>query len=108
MIIGNTDSILIVFLNLKLVLAIKSAKANPKIVDEIADSSDASNAINNSFKNVFEYINAIDTSLYIAIQENNPNVELLYESLFDLVKYFSVDAASILSVTVFPTDNDGD
>ncbi|MDG1228024.1 MAG: imelysin family protein [Polaribacter sp.] len=79
-----------------------------KIVDEIADSSDASNAINNSFKNVFEYINAIDTSLYIAIQENNPNVELLYESLFDLVKYFSVDAASILSVTVFPTDNDGD
>ena len=79
-----------------------------KIVDEIADSSDASNAINNSFKNVFGYINAIDTSLYIAIQENNPNVELLYESLFDLVKYFSVDAASILSVTVFPTDNDGD
>ena len=79
-----------------------------KIVDEIADSSDASNAINNSFKNVFEYINAIDTSLYIAIQENNPNVELLYESLFDLVKYFSVDAASILSVTVFPSDNDGD
>ena len=35
-IIGNTDSILIVFLNLKLVLAIKSAKANPKIVDENA------------------------------------------------------------------------
>lgn len=79
-----------------------------KIVDEIADSSDASNAINNSFENVFGYINAIDTSLYIAIKENNPNVELLYESLFDLVKYFSVDAASILSVTVLPTDNDGD
>ena len=79
-----------------------------KIVDEIADSSDASTAINNSFKTVFGYINAIDTSLYIAIQENNPNVELLYDSLFDLVKYFSVDAASILSVTVLPTDNDGD
>ena len=79
-----------------------------KIVDEIADSSEASIAINNSFNSVFGYINAIDTSLYIAIQENNPNVKLLYESLFELVKYFSVDAASILSVTVLPTDNDGD
>ena len=35
-IIGKTDNILMVFLNLKLVLAIKSAKANPKIVDEKA------------------------------------------------------------------------
>ena len=36
MIIGKTDNILIVFLNLKLVLAIKSAKAKPKTVDENA------------------------------------------------------------------------
>ena len=35
-IIGKTDNILIVFLNLKLVLAIKSAKAKPKTVDENA------------------------------------------------------------------------
>ena len=37
-IIGKTDNILTVFLNLKLVLAIKSAKPKPKIVDEKAVS----------------------------------------------------------------------
>ena len=37
-IIGRTDNILIVFLNLKLVLAIKRAKAKPKTVDENAVS----------------------------------------------------------------------
>ena len=37
-IIGNTDNILIVFLNLKLVLATNKAKAHPKIVDENAVS----------------------------------------------------------------------
>ena len=37
-IIGNTDNTLIVFLNLKLVLATNKAKANPKIVDENAVS----------------------------------------------------------------------
>ena len=35
---GKTDNILIVFLNLKLVLAIKRAKAKPKTVDENAVS----------------------------------------------------------------------
>ena len=34
--IGNTDNILIVLLNLKLVLAIKRANPKPKIVDEKA------------------------------------------------------------------------
>ena len=37
-IIGKTDNILIVFLNLKLVLVIKRAKAKPKTVDENAVS----------------------------------------------------------------------
>ena len=36
--IGNTDNILIVLLNLKLVLAIKRANPKPKIVDEKAVS----------------------------------------------------------------------
>jgi hypothetical protein len=35
---GKTDNILIVFLNLKLVLAIKRAKARPRIVEEKAVS----------------------------------------------------------------------
>lgn len=78
------------------------------IVDEIANSSEVTEAINTSFNQVFSIINAIDSSLYTAILNDDPNVELLYNSLFDLVKYFSVDASSILSVNVLPTDNDGD
>lgn len=78
------------------------------IVDEIAGSKEVSEAINTAFIDVNNKIDAIDTSLYSAILDEDPKVELLYESLSDLVKYFSVDAASILSVTVIPTDNDGD
>lgn len=78
------------------------------IVDEIGGSSEVSEAINAAFIDVNSKIEAIDTSLYSAILNKDPKVELLYESLFDLVKYFSADAASILSVTVIPTDNDGD
>lgn len=78
------------------------------VVDEIADSSDVSDGINTTFANINEHISAIDTSLYTAILNDDPNVELLYDSLLDLVKYFSVDAASVLSVTILPTDNDGD
>lgn len=67
-----------------------------------------SNAIDNAFNNVYSNIDAIDSSLYDAILNDDEHVELLYNSLFDLVKHFSVDAASILSVSVLPTDNDGD
>ncbi|MDO6759312.1 imelysin family protein [Tamlana sp. 2_MG-2023] len=78
------------------------------IIEDISDSNALTNETNNAFQAVFMNIDSIDTSLYVAISNDNPNVELLYNSLFDLVKYFSVDAASILSVTVLPTDNDGD
>ena len=78
------------------------------IVDDIWGSSQISNEINTTFDDVYLHIDTIETSLYTAIDNDNPNVELLYNALFDLVKYFSVDAASILSVSVLPTDNDGD
>ncbi|MBU2949200.1 imelysin family protein [Tamlana agarivorans] len=78
------------------------------IIEEISGSKVLTNEIDSAFQSVYSNIDAIDTSLYEAISTNNPRVELLYNSLFDLVKYFSVDAASILSVTVLPTDNDGD
>ena len=78
------------------------------IVDEITKSSEVSSAIENSFNDVYNQIDAIDNDLYSAILNNNINVELLYNSLFDLLRYFSVDAASILSVNILPTDNDGD
>lgn len=79
-----------------------------EIVNEIGGSTEISDAINTSFSNTYTIIDSIDTSLYQAIINDDTNVELLYDSLLDLVQYFSVDAASILSVTILPTDNDGD
>ncbi|GAA4231092.1 hypothetical protein GCM10022291_02750 [Postechiella marina] len=79
-----------------------------EIVDDISGNSQISDEINKTFTEVYRDIDAINTNLYIAIENEDPNVEALYNSLFNLVKYFSVDAASILSVSVLPTDNDGD
>lgn len=78
------------------------------IVYEIAESSEISNAIENSFNSVYKNIDAIDGDLYTAISTNDENVAVLHTSLLELLQYFSVDAASVLSVNVLPTDNDGD
>ncbi|MBU2996805.1 imelysin family protein [Cellulophaga baltica] len=78
------------------------------IVDEIDDTQELSGLIASSFEDVYTSIDAIDTSLYDAITANPEKVETLYNALGDLTVYFSVDGASLLSVTVLPTDNDGD
>ncbi len=78
------------------------------LVNTISGSNTISNQINKAILNVYNPINALDDNLYVAIENNDPNVGLLYDALTDLVKYLSVDAASILSVSVLPTDNDGD
>ncbi len=79
-----------------------------ELVDEIAESEEISNEINSAFIQVYNDIDAINSSLYSAILNNDPNVVELHTSLTELIRYFSVDAASTLSVTVLPTDNDGD
>ena len=78
------------------------------IVDEISGNSQISDEIMRIFSNIYSKMDAIDSSLYSAIENDASNVEELYDALLDLVQYFSVDAASTLSVTVLPTDNDGD
>ena len=78
------------------------------MVNTISGSNTISNQINRTILNVYNHIKALDDNLYVAIENNDPNVGLLYDALTDLVKYLSVDAASILSVSVLPTDNDGD
>ncbi|MCB4799953.1 imelysin family protein [Neotamlana laminarinivorans] len=78
------------------------------IVDDIAGNTELSDNIDASFTNIFTYINNIDSSLYDAILNNDENVELLYNELYTLVVYFSVDGASTLSISVLATDNDGD
>jgi predicted lipoprotein len=78
------------------------------IVDEIDDTQELSDLIATGFDDVYSSIDAIDTSLYDAISANPEKVETLYNAVGDLTVYFSVDGASLLSVTVLPTDNDGD
>ena len=78
------------------------------IVDEIAGSSEISTEIDNSFNTVFTNIDAIDSDLYTAISNGDKSVATLHASLATLLQYFSVDAASTLSVNILPTDNDGD
>lgn len=78
------------------------------LVNNISGNISISKQINSVILNIYNHINALDDNLYVAIENKDPNVGLLYDALTDLVKYLSVDAASILSVSVLPTDNDGD
>ena len=78
------------------------------MVNGISGSEQLSLKIADTFKDVYKNIDGIDTSLFNAISNDDPKVQELYESLFQLLRYFSVDATSILSINVFPTDNDGD
>ncbi|NIJ46371.1 putative lipoprotein [Wenyingzhuangia heitensis] len=78
------------------------------IVDDIDTTKELSKQIALNFADVYSNIDAISTSLYTAVTENNTKVETLYNSFTKLNNHFSVDGASLLSVTVLPTDNDGD
>ncbi|MDO6803136.1 imelysin family protein [Wenyingzhuangia sp. 1_MG-2023] len=78
------------------------------IIDGIDSSKKLSKQISLSFSEVNTNIEAIKTSLYTAIENEPTKVETLYNSFTTLNNHFSVDGASLLSVTVLPTDNDGD
>ena len=78
------------------------------IVDNIDTSKELSKQIALNFAEVYANIEAFDISLYRAITEGSSKVETLYNSFTVLNNHFSVDGASLLSVTVLPTDNDGD
>jgi predicted lipoprotein len=78
------------------------------MVNDIAGSSELSNNIAAAFAKLYQDIDAMPDGLYVAISNGDPMVLTFYDDLTQLIKYFSVDAASILSVTVVPTDNDGD
>lgn len=86
----------------------KSTVNFSEIVNEISESEEISNEIDAAFTQVYSDIEGIDGNLYDAIKNNDSKVAELHTSLTELTRYFSVDAASILSVTVLPTDNDGD
>lgn len=78
------------------------------IIDAIDTNKKLSKQIEKHFKEIYVIINAFDVSLDTAILNKDEKVKKLYDSLTILIRDFSVDGASLLSITILPTDNDGD
>lgn len=78
------------------------------LVNSIDSSGNISSQINLKFQKLEELILAFDNNLFDAINTDAKTVQPIYDTFTELVVLFSVDAASTLSLTVLPTDNDGD
>ncbi|MGY6647677.1 imelysin family protein [Wenyingzhuangia sp. IMCC45574] len=78
------------------------------IVNTIDSSQLISSKITATFKKIELEMTTFSNNLYDAINTDASTVKPIYDTLGELVILFSVDAASTLSVTVLPTDNDGD
>ncbi len=78
------------------------------IVNSIDTNNQLSSAINNSFLEIYHEIDKLNGSLSEAILKKDPQVTVIYNALRKLIRYFSVDGASLLSIATLPTDNDGD
>jgi len=77
-------------------------------VSSIAGNTEISDAFSESFEKINGLITEIDESLATAITEQPSEVEALHEELNVLIRLFTADVSSILSLTVTPTDADGD
>ncbi|MBE7697653.1 imelysin family protein [Tenacibaculum finnmarkense] len=78
------------------------------MVNAIDNSKKISDEIAKKFDAVDKEITALNTPLFDAINTDAKTVKPLYNALKELSILFAVDVTSILSVTVVPTDNDGD
>ena len=78
-------------------------------VSSISKNEDVNEAIANTFSAIENNIASLsNSSLKNAITANNSQVTELHENIKDLIILIKVDVASILSITVTFTDNDGD
>lgn len=78
-------------------------------VSSIAKNEDVNEAIANTFSAIENNIASLsNSSLKNAITTNNSQVTALHKNIKDLIILIKVDVASILSITVTFTDNDGD
>jgi len=78
-------------------------------VRTIATNEDVNDAINKAFFDIENNITSLsNTTLKNAIEANDSIVSQLHNNIKDLIILIKVDVASILSVTVTFTDNDGD
>lgn len=71
-------------------------------------SSEVNNAIQNSFDEAYQAIEDMESSLFEAVNQQPEKVESLHTAVESLLRYFSADVASSLSIIVTPTDADGD
>lgn len=78
------------------------------LVNSVDDKNQISAQIQNKFNALEQEITIFNNNLYDGITTNPESVRPLYDTLKELIVLFSVDVTSILSVTVLPTDNDGD
>lgn len=78
------------------------------VVDQIDDTGLISKTIDEKFTELENEITAFDNNLYDAILTDVSTIEPIYNTLNELTILFAVDVASTLSITVLPTDNDGD
>ncbi len=78
------------------------------LVNNIDNTNQISIQIQDKFNTLEQEIATFNNNLYSAITTNPESVRPIYNNLKELSVLFSVDVTSILSVTVLPTDNDGD
>ncbi|MGY5351005.1 imelysin family protein [Wenyingzhuangia sp. IMCC45533] len=86
----------------------KSSTNFASIVNAIDEEQQLTKAINAAFNELYLEIDKLESSLSEAIKVNDPQINKIYDSLSELIRLFSVDGASLLSVATLPTDNDGD
>lgn len=77
-------------------------------VASIAGNTEVNDAFAESFENINGFIAEIDGSLALAITAQPDQVEALHEEVNTLIRLFTADVSSVLSLTITPTDADGD
>ncbi len=78
------------------------------MVNRIDGAQTISNEIKTKMDALDEEISLFNNNFYDAINTNPSSVLPIYNALKELTTLFAVDVTSTLSVTVLPTDNDGD
>ncbi len=105
---GNSLALITAQLNEIEYIYFNSTTNFASLVNDIDTDAVLSPAIKVAFENVYTEIDTLDTNLEEAIVNNPLQTVSIYNALNELIRLFSVDGASLLSVTTLPTDNDSD
>ncbi|GGD04847.1 imelysin family protein [Hyunsoonleella pacifica] len=78
------------------------------LVNSIDNTNKISTQIQNKLNTIDQEIILFNNNLHDGITSNPESIRPIYNALKELNILFAVDISSILSITVLPTDNDGD